>query len=229
MTELLFAAATAFWLGLLTSLSPCPMANTVAAISYITRSLTSPKRILLAGILYTAGRTLTYTVLGFILVKSLMSAPVISLFLQRNINVIIGPVLILVGMVLLDLISIPLPDGAFGRNMDRFPALSLTAPFLLGVLFALSFCAVPAALFFGSLVPLAIQHQSALVLPALYGIATGLPVLLFSVLLAGGLHKIGVMFNKLTAFERWARRVTGVIFILVGILNSLVHIFHVRV
>ncbi len=228
MTAYLLAAVTAFWLGILTTLSPCPMANTIAAISFISKNLAEPKQTLWGGLLYTAGRTAAYTILGFMLVKSLLSAPLISQLLQKNINILIGPVLILVGMVLLDLLSLPFQGFTISEKTGKkLSSLSLLGAFLLGILFALSFCAVPAALFFGSLLPLAVQHQSPIILPAVYGIATGLPVLLISIVLATGIHKMGILFNKLTAFEHKARQITGIIFILVGLFNALVHIFHI--
>ena len=141
---------------------------------------------------------------------------------------IIGPVLILAGMFLLELIG----SGLTGPNMNsaaqKFAGKGgVWEAGLLGVLFALSFCPVSAAIFFGSLIPLAIKMESVILLPSLYGIGTGLPVLAFAVLIAFSAKSIGVLFNALTVFERWARRVTGVIFILVGLYLSLKYIFNV--
>ena len=228
MTELLLGIASAFWLGILTSISPCPLATNIAAISFVGRRVESPSKVFLAGLLYTAGRTLTYLVLGVFLVFSLLSAPYVSHLLQKYMNKALGPLLILVGMVLLELISVSFSGSAVSEKMQkRVEVLGMWGALLLGVLFALSFCPVSAALFFGSLIPLALRCESAVILPSAYGIATGLPVLVFAVLIATGAKCVGQAYNKIVPVEKWARRITGAIFILVGIYYCLAHIFGV--
>ena len=88
------------WLGILTSISPCPLATNIAAISYIARRVDSPRHVLASGALYTLGRTISYVALGVLLVYSLVSAPVVSHVLQKYIGKIIGPLLVIVGMFL---------------------------------------------------------------------------------------------------------------------------------
>lgn len=230
MTELFLGIASAFWLGILTSISPCPLATNIAAISYVGRRVGSPKKVFLAGLLYTAGRTLTYLVLGVLLVSSLLSAPYLSHILQKYMNKVLGPVLILVGMVLVELIQINFSgSGVSERMQKRVEALGVWGAFLLGVVFALSFCPVSAALFFGSLLPVALRCESGVILPSAYGVATGLPVLVFAVLIALGAKRVGEVYNKLVPFEKWARRITGAIFILVGVYYCLTHIFGLQI
>jgi len=225
--EFFLAAFSAVWLGILTSISPCPLATNVAAISYVSRRVDKPGKVLLHGLLYIAGRTLTYAVLGILLVSSLLSAPAISHVLQKYMHLALGPILILVGMVLLELISFPLPSFGGGKMQARIDALGAWGALLLGILFALSFCPVSAALFFGSLLPLAVQHKSGIVLPVLYGIATGLPVALFSLVIAFGLQRLAEAYKALTGFELWARRLTGILFIGIGLYYSVTKIFGV--
>ena len=228
MTEFLIGVAAAFWLGILTSISPCPLATNIAAISFVGRRVGSPAKVFLAGLLYTAGRTLTYLVLGVLLVSSLLSAPYVSHILQKYMNKVLGPILILVGMVLVELIQINFSDSGVGEKMQRrVEALGMWGALLLGAVFALSFCPVSAALFFGSLLPLALRCRSGVILPSAYGVATGLPVLVFAVLIALGAKRVGEAYNKLVPFEKWARRITGGIFMLVGIYYCLAHIFGV--
>jgi len=228
MSGLLVASLTALWLGVLTSVSPCPLATNIAAVSFIGRRLDRPRLVLLGGVLYTAGRTLTYAVLGVLLVASLLNAPVLSHLMQKYLNQLLGPLLILVGMFLLDLLSLPSGRGGFVQGLQaRLADQGLLGAFLLGALFALSFCPVSAALFFGSLVPLATAHDSGLLLPSLYGVGTGLPVLAVSLVTVLGVRSLGAVFRGVTAFERWARPVTGVVFVLVGIYLSLVYVFGV--
>ena len=225
--EFFMAAFSAIWLGILTSISPCPFATNVAAISYVSRRVDKPGKVLLHGLLYISGRTLTYAVLGVLLVSSLLSAPEISHVLQKYMHLALGPILIIVGMILLELISFPLPSFGGGKMQARIDALGAWGALLLGVLFALSFCPVSAALFFGSLLPLAVQHESGIVLPVLYGIATGLPVALFALIIAFGLQRLAEAYTALTGFEKWARRVTGVIFIAIGVYFCITKIFGV--
>jgi cytochrome c biogenesis protein CcdA len=228
MTELLLLASSALWLGILTSVSPCPLATNIAAITFIGRRLESPRWVLVSGLLYTAGRVLTYTVLGVLLVSSVLSAPSSALLLQKYMNQVLGPVLILIGMVLLEIITI----GSFGaglasRMQSRAERWGVLGALLLGVVFALSFCPVSAALFFGSLLTIAVKARSGVLLPAVYGIGTGLPVLVFAVLIAVGARSLAKVFDKVAAFERWARRVTGVVFLGIGIYYTLAYVFRV--
>lgn len=226
MTDLTIAVASAFWLGILTSVSPCPLATNIAAVSYVGKNVASPWKVFLSGLLYTVGRMIVYMGLGVILVGSLLSAPGISLFLQTYMNKLLGPILIVVGMILLELIKIYAPGFGAGKRLERaVDVLGLGGALLLGAVFALSFCPVSAALFFGSLIPIALASGSDLVVPSAYGIATGLPVLVFAVLLAVGVKQMSSIFNKVARYEVWVRRVTGIIFILVGIYYCLVYIF----
>jgi cytochrome c-type biogenesis protein len=226
MEELAIALVSAFWLGVLTSISPCPLATNIAAISFVGRRVGSPGKVFSAGLLYTSGRALTYLVLGMLLVSSMLSAPSLSHVLQKYMNMALGPLLIIVGMILLELISFNISGRGISERMQKkVESLGVWGATLLGVVFALSFCPTSAALFFGSLLPLALKHQSGITLPVVYGIATGLPVLVFAVLIAMGANKVARVYNRIVAFERWARWITGVLFILVGIYYCLVNIF----
>jgi len=230
MTPLLLGAASAFWLGLLTSISPCPLATNIAAISFVSRRMASPGRVFLTGLLYTAGRTLTYAALGVLLVSSLLSAPHVSHILQKYMNKLLGPILIVVGMILLEMIHLSFSGaGVSGKLRKRVEALGMGGALLLGIIFALSFCPVSAALFFGSLIPVALRCGSGVIVPSAYGVATGLPVFVFALLIALGAKWVAGAYNRIVPFERWARRVTGGIFILVGLYYALAHIFGIQV
>jgi len=226
MTELIFAWGAALWLGILTSISPCPLATNIAAISYISKKIDRPSLVFWSGIFYTFGRTLTYTALGMLLVKSLLSIPELSFFLQTNMNKILGPILIIAGVFLLDLIHLNINGGGFGSSIkEKTQDWGIWGAGVLGILFALSFCPVSAALFFGSLIPLAIKFESGLAIPAFYGLGTAVPVVTFALLLGVGIHSVSKWFQKITKIEIWARRITGAIFILVGAYYILTHIF----
>ena len=230
MNGFLVGISAAFYLGILTAISPCPLATNIAAISYIGRRLGSPRQVLLTGILYTLGRTVTYMALGILLVASVLSMPAASHFLEKYMNRALGPILIVTGMFLLGLLGFASSGPGMNAKMQkRIESGGLWGAGLLGMLFALSFCPVSAALFFGSLIPLAVARHSSLAVPAVYGIATGLPVLVFAALIATGARHVGTAYNRLATIEFWARRITGVAFILVGILYSLTYIFGIPV
>ena len=224
------AVSSALWLGFLTSISPCPLATNVAAMSFISRGLGSPRRVLLTGLVYTAGRSLAYLILGVLMVASLLTAPGVSLILQERMNQILGPALILAGVLLLDLIHLPSRGGGIGAGLQaRAEGWGIWGGGLLGLVFALSFCPTSAALFFGSLIPLALKSRSMVILPSLYGIGTAIPVFAFAIALAIGVNAVGRMFDVLSRFEVWARRITGIVFILVGVYYTLNYVFEVFV
>jgi len=227
-TELFLGMGSAFWFGILTSISPCPLATNVAAISFIGKRVGSKRAVVLTGLLYTLGRSLVYVVLGAALVASLLSAPSVSQFLQRYMNRLLGPILILIGMLLLGMIRVPLPNtGASEKLGNRVEPWGVWGGLVLGMVFALSFCPVSAGLFFGSLLTVAIKHESPVLLPTLFGVGTALPVIVFAVLLAVSTGAMGAAYGKVQQFERWARQLTGVLFIGIGVYYSLAYVFRV--
>lgn len=218
MEGLAAAAGTALWLGVLTSISPCPLATNLAAVSFIGRRVEHPARVLLAGLMYTLGRVAAYAGLGALLVYGVLSIPGAAQFLQTAMNQLLGPVLLLAGLFLLDVLRLPgggagLAGGAT-RLADRWGEAA-AAP--LGILFALSFCPISAGLYFGSLLPLAAASGSPLLMPGLYGVGTGLPVVVFAILMAVSAHWAGRAFDRLPVISRWARRITGALFVVVGL------------
>ncbi len=226
MDMLLFGTVWALWLGILTSISPCPLASNIVAISFIGKGVGSARYVLWLGLSYTLGRAITYLALGIFITKGILSIPGAAYFLQKYMNRLLGPLLIIVGMFLLDFIKVNLSGAMAGDAIRKHAEKGgIWGAGLLGILFALSFCPTSAALFFGSLIPLSIKYGSAFALPSLYGIGTGIPVIVFAILISAGARSVGKALNKLTRIERWARRITGGIFVLVGIYYCLVYIF----
>lgn len=221
---MILAIFSALWLGILTAVSPCPLATNIAAISFISKNIECPFKTVLAGLLYVLGRILAYVVLGFIVIGGLLAVPSIANFLQHSINKFIGPILIFIGLLLLNVIKL---NFSFGVNHEKFQKFAETSSFLgaflLGVIFALSFCPVSAALFFGSLTSIAVEHHSRLMIPAMYGIGTGLPVVIFAIVIAFSVHKLGEIYNNIVKFETWFRRITGGTFIIAGIYFIITH------
>jgi cytochrome c biogenesis protein CcdA len=174
--------------------------------------------VLLSGLLYTLGRTLTYLALGVLIVAGLLAIPSLSAFLQKYMHLLLGPLLIIAGMFLLELISFKRSGGGVSEGLQsRVDKSGVWGALVLGTVFALTFCPTSAALFFGSLIPLAVEQRSSVMLPAVYGIGTALPVIAFALLIALGMQYVARAFNILRHVEVWARRVTGVVFVAVGI------------
>jgi len=219
------ALTTALWLGILTSISPCPLASNIAAISFIGRKVGSTRQVLFSGLLYTLGRTIAYVALGIVLLAGLMASGEIARFLQRYLNQLLGPVLILVGMLLLGLLEFANSLTLAGTGVQERASRGGTGwSVVLGVLFALSFCPVSAALFFGGLIPLAAANRSRIVLPTLYATGTALPVIFFAFLMAFASQSVGRAFNRLTQIDRWVRIITGTVFIFAGVYYCLIYI-----
>lgn len=218
MIEIILSLTSALWFGILTSISPCPLATNIAAISFLSKRVNHPKQVLLSSIAYTIGRMVTYAVLGVVIISSLASVPATANFLQRYMNKILGPILLLVGLFLLDVIKLNIPT--FSISQDKQTALAesgTNGSFVLGVVFALSFCPIAAALFFGSLIPLALRGTYGIILPFFYGIGTGIPVVIFALGIATGVTSFSKWFHKTTTLELYTRKITGIIFMLVGI------------
>ncbi len=228
--SLLLAAAGALWLGLLTAASPCPLATNVAAVSYVGKRAGRPSLVLTGGLLYALGRALTYILVALLVLQGLLAASPLSRFLQQKLNVLLGPALLVLGLVLVDVIPWPwVGRGSrwFERLQVHSDRLGLVGAGLLGFTFALAFCPLSAALYFGSLLPLALANRSPWLLPAAYGLGTALPVIFFSFLLAFSANRVARAFSALTAVERWLRRATAAVFILVGAYYCLVYVLHV--
>lgn len=221
--EWLLPGAGALWLGLLTSISPCPLTTNIAAVSYLGREVATPRRVILGGLCYTLGRTIAYVALAALLVAGLLAASPLSMALQAQLPAIVGPVLVVTGGVLLT--GKGLAPPGLGRLGERAGARAAAAgswgAVALGALFALAFCPVSAALYFGSLIPLALESRSVVLLPTLYGIGTALPVVLFALVVGYGAHHLGRAVDRVLTFDRWMRRATGAVLLAIGLYMTL--------
>ena len=218
MTEVSIAFASALWLGILTSISPCPLASNVAAISFLSKKIAHPFFVFISGLAYTLGRMFSYAILGWIIISSVLSVPQVAQFLQKYMGKALGPFLIITGLILLEIITIRLPGVSLSqRHQSKLAESGAPGAFLLGFIFALAFCPISAALFFGSLIPLAINSKSGIVLPFIYGIGTGLPVLVFAFAIALGVTTLSLWFQRIKRIEYYTRIITGVVFIVVGL------------
>lgn len=225
---MLIAIMSALWLGVLTSISPCPLAANIAAVSYISMRGEKKGIVLLHGVFYLLGRSLIYSLLGMLIVGAMINMPAVSRFLQGTFNKFLGIILIVVGMFLLELfklrISLPKPSNQVARKL--FDS-GIWGALLMGMLFALAFCPVSAALFFGSLIPIALENQSPFLLPVIYGLGTGAPVLVFALVIAFSVGLLSKLMNAVKHVDFWSRRITGVVFILVGIYYALTYVYEV--
>jgi cytochrome c biogenesis protein CcdA len=217
-------------LGIQTSISPCPLATNIAAVSFIARGVGNSRRVLLSGALYALGRTVTYVGLAVLILwlmkGQLAESSGVARALQQYGPIVLGPVLILLGMLLLGLLGSGASLSLGGAKLQaRAAAGGAWWAGLLGILFALSFCPVSAGLFFFALIPLAAQQESLVLLPAVFGVGTAVPVIAFACLMAFAAQLVGRAFHRLTQIERIVRIAAGVLFIGVGIWYCLKYIY----
>ena len=212
------AIVAAFFIGLMTAISPCPLVSNLTAIAYTSRRIQHSEHTLLVGLLYTLGRMFTYVILAALIVWLGISTQGISLFLQRYGERILGPVLVFSGLVMLGVFS-PVFKGSTGLNQIkvRLAGRGFLGSFMLGALLALAFCPFSAVLFFVMLIPLAIKAGDGILIPSVFALATGLPVIIFSIILAKSMAKLGKILNCVQRVELWVRKSAGIVFIGAGV------------
>jgi cytochrome c biogenesis protein CcdA len=194
------------------------LASNIAAVSYLSKKIAHPGAVFISGAAYTLGRMAAYSLIGWVVIDSLASVPQIAMFLQKWMGKALGPVLVLTGLVLLEVLTFRLPGIELSHDHHgKIAQAGAPGAFLLGLIFALAFCPVSAALFFGSLIPLALNHPAGSLLPFVYGIGTGLPVLAFAVAIAIGVKSLSHWFHQVTRIERYTRKITGAVFLLAGL------------
>lgn len=190
---------TAFVLGLLTAVAPCPLATNITATAFIAKTIKSRKKVLLSGVLYTLGRMFSYTLIGATIYFGASKFQVAKIF-QANGEKYIGFVMVILGLIMLGIIQLNfIKSGRLtNRLSEKFKIKGLLGSFLLGALFALAFCPYSGALFFAMLIPLTLSSEAGLALPLLFSIGTGLPVLLFAFIIAFSMEKLGTYFKAIT-------------------------------
>ena len=212
-----YSFATAFILGLMTAISPCPLATNISAIGFISRDIEDRKRVFTNGLVYTLGRAISYSALALILFFGASQMQVSRLF-QGWGEKILAPLLILIGLFMLGVIKIRFPG--FSRLTDKIEKEgkgSYWSTLLLGMVFAMAFCPYSGVLFFAMLIPLAIGSAGGLYLPLVFAVATGLPVILFAWLIAYAMGNVGKIYNSIKTFEFWFRRAMAILFIFTGL------------
>jgi len=208
---------SAFILGLMTAISPCPLATNITAIAFISKDVENRKKVFWNGLIYTLGRSITYTLIGFIFYFGAITFE-FKAFLQQFGEKALGPILIIIGLGMLDIIKIQIPGlGKLNEKMEQKSHSGFWGVLLLGIIFALGFCPYSGVLYFGMLIPMTITSASGLYLPIVFAIGTGLPVIIFAWIIAFTIGGLGNAYNKIKVFELWFRRLVAVIFLLVGL------------
>lgn len=215
----------AFALGLLTAVSPCPLATNITATAYIAKSFASTQKVLLSGFLYTLGRMFSYTALGVIIYFGASKFQVAKIF-RGNGEMLIGPLLIITGLIMLGVIRLNfLSKGNLtGKLSEKFKDKGMLNSFLLGVIFALAFCPYSGALYFVMLIPMTLTSSAGLLLPPVFSIGTCLPVIFFAFLIAYSMGKVGTYFKAIQKVEKVMRLVAAVTFIITGIYYSAIYL-----
>lgn len=219
---------TAFLLGLLTAISPCPLATNIATIGFISKDIENRQRIFLNGVLYTLGRVIAYTVLGIVLISILKEGT--SVFgIQKVIGkwgeLLLGPLLLIIGLFMLFGNRLNLPKFGFNGNGERFAKKGSWGALLLGVLFAMAFCPSSGVFYFGMLIPMSVTATAGWLLPIFFAVATALPVLIVAWILAFSVEKVGVFYGKMQTVQKWLNIIVGVVFIIIGIYYCIIMYF----
>ncbi len=208
---------SALILGLMTAISPCPLATNITAMAYISKDIDNKRKVFINGLVYTLGRSITYTVIGLLFYFG-ASKFVIGGFLQKYGERALGPILILIGLFMLDIIKLNFPAfNSLNEKMQQKKTFGFWGTLLLGLVFALGFCPYSGVLYFGMLIPMTVSSASGLYLPIIFALGTGLPVIIFAWFIAFTVGGISSVYNKIKIFELWFRRIVAVLFILVGI------------
>lgn len=208
---------TALLLGLMTAISPCPLATNITAIGFISKDIGNRNRVFFNGLFYTLGRAITYTGLALIIFLGADQLNFSGLF-QKYGERFIGPFLILIGLLMLDIVKIRFPGlGRLTSGLQSKKQWSYVDAFLLGLVFALAFCPYSGVLYFGMLIPMTVTSASGLYLPVVFAIATGIPVIIIARVLAYTVSEIGNVYNRIKVFELWFRRIIAGLFVVVGI------------
>lgn len=209
---------TAFLLGILTSISPCPLSTNITAIAYLSREIKDSKKVLINGLIYTLGRVFSYTVVATLIYFGFSSFEISSVF-QGWGDKVLGPILIIIGLIMLGVIKINIKQG--GKQIEKVKTWLSTrgflGSFLLGVLFALAFCPYSGVIFFGILVPLMLSSSEGLILPIIFAFATGLPVILFSFLIAFFVTKLSGVYKTMEKVEKFMRYGVSIVFLIAGL------------
>ena len=209
---------SAFVLGIMTSISPCPLATNITAIAYISKDIKTAKHTLISGLMYMLGRAISYTLLATLIYFGFSSFEIAKIF-QGWGDKALGIVLILISLTMFGIIKINL--GANNKKIEKIKEWLARQGYLrallLGMLFALAFCPYSGVLFFGVLIPLVLSSTESLLLPPIFALGTGLPVIMFSFLLAFSVEKVSKMYNAMSKIEKVMRYAVATIFLLAGI------------
>jgi len=220
----------AFFIGLMTAISPCPLATNITAIAYASKHIENKRKTLLIGVFYTLGRVFTYVAIASLIVWFGLNTQIIALGLQRYGQRLLGPLLLIIGIILSGLVKMPEfrkssvavhKPSKIEKIKEYLSTKGILGSFLLGIIFALAFCPFSAVLFFGMLIPLAIKANDGIIIPAVFALATGLPVIILSIILVYSVSKLGSVMHKIEVFERWMRIIVAIVFVLVGIYYTL--------
>ena len=219
---------TAFLLGLLTAISPCPLATNIAAVGFIGRNIESRKRVFINGLLYTLGRVLSYTLFGVVLIMILREGS--SMFgIQKTIGtwgeLLIGPMLLIIGMFMLFGDKLNLPKFGFNGNAEGLARKGGAGALLIGVLFALAFCPTSGVFYFGMLIPMSATATAGYLLPAVFAIATAIPVLIVAWILAFSVQQMSNFYGRIKTVQKWLNLIVGILFIVIGIYYCFVMFF----
>lgn len=207
-------------LAIVFALDPCLMLTNIAAIGYIGREVDDKRAILARGLYYTLGRTLSYGLLGCIMIAFLQlgkSLHPIEEFVEHYGVAILTVFMLLMGVLLCLSDYIPWLNINLAKNVDQTRFKGKLGAFLLGIVLTFAFCPTNAILFFGMMVPVCSASKFGYALPFLFSATTAIPVLLIAYLIAFSINSIARCYNKVQLIGKILKWVVGIAFIAIGI------------
>lgn len=215
---------SALVLGLMTAISPCPLATNITATAFISKNISNKRKVFLSGVIYTLGRAFSYTSIGLILYFG-ASKFHLARFFNQNGEKYLGPLLVILGLFMLGVFKLHFLRGFdFTQKLsEKFKDNGLWGSFIIGVIFALAFCPYSGVLYFGMLIPLTVTSVSGLYLPIIFAVGTGIPVIIFTYLLAFAVGSVGLFYNRITQIEKVMRFVAGLVFLLTGFYYMMIY------
>ena len=212
MSEFFYALSGCLAMGITTTIHPCPLAANIAAISLIAGTSRSKKRLVSIVLFFSLGYIFSLLGAALLVNFSLVSIPKLSVFIQSVMSAFLGPLLILVGMVVSEMIKLGhwfsglLPKKEFWENKP------LIYVFLLGALLAITFCPATAFIYFGVMIPLSVDHNQIILFPLVFATGALLPIITVGILINHG--SIAILREKWTAkiplIAGWALIVVGI-------------------
>ncbi len=219
------AFLAALFFGFAGSVAPCQLTANLGSITYFGNKYMQEKLAGLEFLLYLLGKIMVFSFFGvlFWLFGNNISIDSIPVFVYTR--KLVGPLLIVMGLFFLGIIKL---RGSFGFRISAVVKKMAersggkSGAFLFGVAFSLGFCPTMVLLFFGMVMPLALQSSYGVILPSVFALGTAFPLLVFFAIVIGfGLDR--TILKKVKQWGRIIYKVSGAFLIILGISDTVTY------